>query len=149
MVNELIVFTNGCFDILHRGHFELLKFCNSFGQVTVGLNSDNSVKKLKGSGRPVNNFEDRKFALESCKYVAKVIGFDEETPYRLIQEIQPDLIVKGGDYKIEDVVGGDMAEVKIFKLVQGKSTSSLLSQIRKLGCEDNRKTNNGTQRLGS
>lgn len=133
MVNELIVFTNGCFDILHRGHFELLKFCNSFGQVTVGLNSDNSVKKLKGSGRPVNNFEDRKFALESCKYVAKVIGFDEETPYRLIQEIQPDLIVKGGDYKIEDVVGGDMAEVKIFKLVQGKSTSSLLSQIRKLG----------------
>ena len=133
MVNELIVFTNGCFDILHRGHFELLKFCNSFGQVTVGLNSDNSVKKLKGSGRPVNNFEDRKFALESCKYVAKVIGFDEETPYRLIQEIQPDLIVKGGDYNIEDVVGGDMAEVKIFKLVQGKSTSSLLSQIRKLG----------------
>ena len=133
MVNELIVFTHGCFDILHRGHFELLKFCNSFGQVTVGLNSDNSVKKLKGSGRPVNNFEDRKFALESCKYVAKVIGFDEETPYRLIQEIQPDLIVKGGDYKIEDVVGGDMAEVKIFKLVQGKSTSSLLSQIRKLG----------------
>ena len=132
-MNELIVFTNGCFDILHRGHFELLKFCNSFGQVTVGLNSDNSVKKLKGSGRPVNNFEDRKFALESCKYVAKVIGFDEETPYRLIQEIQPDLIVKGGDYKIEDVVGGDMAEVKIFKLVQGKSTSSLLSQIRKLG----------------
>jgi D-beta-D-heptose 7-phosphate kinase/D-beta-D-heptose 1-phosphate adenosyltransferase len=132
-VNELIVFTNGCFDILHRGHFELLKFCNSFGQVTVGLNSDNSVKKLKGSGRPVNNFEDRKFALESCKYVAKVIGFDEETPYRLIQEIKPGLIVKGGDYKIEDVVGGDMAEVKIFKLVQGKSTSSLLSQIRKLG----------------
>jgi rfaE bifunctional protein nucleotidyltransferase chain/domain len=132
-VNELIVFTNGCFDILHRGHFELLRFCNSFGQVTVGLNSDNSVKKLKGSGRPVNNFEDRKFALESCKYVAKVIGFDEETPYRLIQEIKPDLIVKGGDYKIEDVVGGDMAEVKIFKLVQGKSTSSLLSQIRKLG----------------
>ena len=133
IVNELIVFTNGCFDILHRGHFELLRFCNSFGQVTVGLNSDNSVKKLKGSGRPVNNFEDRKFALESCKYVAKVIGFDEETPYRLIQEIKPDLIVKGGDYKIEDVVGGDMAEVKIFKLVQGKSTSSLLSQIRKLG----------------
>ena len=133
IVNELIVFTNGCFDILHRGHFELLKFCNSFGQVTVGLNSDNSVKKLKGSGRPVNNFEDRKFALESCKYVAKVIGFDEETPYRLIQEIQPDLIVKGGDYKIEDVVGGDMAEVKIFKLVQGKSTSSLLSKIRTLG----------------
>ncbi len=132
-MNELIVFTNGCFDILHRGHFELLRFCNSFGQVTVGLNSDNSVKKLKGSGRPVNNFEDRKFALESCKYVAKVIGFDEETPYRLIQEIKPDLIVKGGDYKIEDVVGGDMAEVKIFKLVQGKSTSSLLSQIRKLG----------------
>ena len=132
-MNELIVFTNGCFDILHRGHFELLKFCNSFGQVTVGLNSDNSVKKLKGSGRPVNNFEDRKFALESCKYVAKVIGFDEETPYRLIQEIKPGLIVKGGDYKIEDVVGGDMAEVKIFKLVQGKSTSSLLSQIRKLG----------------
>ena len=127
------MFTNGCFDILHRGHLELLKFCNSFGEVTVGLNSDNSVKRLKGNGRPVNNFDDRKFALESCKYVTNVIGFDEETPYRLIQEIMPDIIVKGGDYKKIDVVGGDLAEVKIFKLVQGKSTSLLLTQIRNLG----------------
>jgi D-beta-D-heptose 7-phosphate kinase/D-beta-D-heptose 1-phosphate adenosyltransferase len=130
-MNESIIFTNGCFDILHRGHFELLKFCSSFGQVTVGLNSDSSVKKLKGNDRPINNFEDRKFALESCKYVTNVVGFDEETPYRLIQEIKPNLIVKGGDYKIDDVIGGDLAEVKIFKLIQGRSTSSLLNEIRK------------------
>lgn len=128
-MNEKIVFTNGCFDILHRGHFELLKYSSSLGRVVVGLNSDNSVRLNKGLGRPVNIFEDRKFALESCKYVSEVIGFDEETPINLISAIKPNFIVKGGDYIKDEIVGADLAEVRIFKLVAGISTSLLLSKI--------------------
>ena len=129
-MREKIVFTNGCFDILHRGHFELLKYSASLGRVVVGLNTDISVKLNKGIGRPVNIFDDRKFALESCKYVSEVIGFDEETPINLIVTIKPDFIVKGGDYLKDEVVGANLAEVKIFKLVAGKSTSLLLSKIK-------------------
>ena len=121
-----IVFTNGCFDILHRGHFELLQYCKSLGTVVVGLNSDQSVKKLKGPSRPFNSQEDRKFALESCKNVDKVIIFEEDTPYNLIKNIQPDIIVKGGDYKKNNVVGNDIAEVRIFTFVNGYSTTKIL-----------------------
>ena len=125
------VFTNGCFDILHRGHLELLKYCASMacpamgGYVTVGLNSDESVKKLKGTGRPINNQKDRKFHLESLKFVHKVIIFNEETPYELIKSIEPDIIVKGGDYKKEDVVGQDLCKVLILKYLKGYSTTNL------------------------
>jgi len=128
------VFTNGCFDILHRGHLELLKYCDSMacpamgGYVTVGLNSDESVKKLKGTGRPINNQKDRKFHLESLKFVHKVIIFNEETPYELIKSIEPDIIVKGGDYKKEDVVGQDLCKVLIFKYLKGYSTTNLLKE---------------------
>lgn len=122
-----VIFTNGCFDILHRGHFELLKYCKSLGAtVIVGLNSDKSVKKLKGESRPFNNQKDRKFALESCRYVDHVIIFDETTPYDLINRLKPDIIVKGGDYKKKDVVGHDIAKVKIFKFVKGYSTTNVL-----------------------
>ncbi len=122
-----VIFTNGCFDILHRGHFELLKYCKSLGStVIVGLNSDKSVKKLKGESRPFNNQKDRKFALESCKYVDHVMIFDETTPYNLINQLKPDIIVKGGDYKKKDVVGYDIATVKIFKFVKGYSTTNVL-----------------------
>jgi D-beta-D-heptose 7-phosphate kinase/D-beta-D-heptose 1-phosphate adenosyltransferase len=122
-----VVFTNGCFDILHRGHFELLKYCKSLGTtVIVGLNSDKSVKKLKGESRPFNNQKDRKFALESCRYVDHVMIFDETTPYNLINQLKPDIIVKGGDYKKKDVVGHDIATVKIFKFVKGYSTTNVL-----------------------
>jgi D-beta-D-heptose 7-phosphate kinase/D-beta-D-heptose 1-phosphate adenosyltransferase len=131
-VREVTVFTNGCFDILHRGHFELLKYCSTLGKVIVGLNSDLSVKILKGYERPINPFQDRKFALESCKYVSEVIGFDEETPLRLIEEIKPDIVVKGGDYKKNSVVGGNVAEVLIFNYIPEKSSTLLLSQIRDL-----------------
>ena len=79
-MNNSVVFTNGCFDILHRGHLELLQYCKSLGMVIVGLNSDASVKRLKGNDRPVNNQNDRKFMLESCKYVDGVLIFDEDTP---------------------------------------------------------------------
>jgi len=104
----MIVFTNGCFDILHRGHLELLEYCStpkpvkdwrewnhSRRKVIVGLNSDKSVRRLKGEGRPINNQEDRKYILESLKFVDEVIIFEEDTPRELIEKINPDLIVKG------------------------------------------------------
>ena len=130
-MKEKIIFTNGCFDILHRGHFELLKYCKSLGTVVVGMNSDDSVRDLKGPGRPFFREADRKFALQSCKYVDKVIIFDEETPYDLIIQVRPDIIVKGGDYKPEEVVGNDLATVEIFKFVKGYSTTSVLEKTKK------------------
>lgn len=125
-----VIFTNGCFDILHRGHVELLKYCRSLGgEVIVGINSDESVKRLKGSNRPVNNEKDRKFILESLTFVDKVFVFKEDTPYNIISEIKPDIIVKGGDYKIEDVVGKDFCEVRIFNYVEGYSTTNTIQNI--------------------
>ena len=123
-----VIFTNGCFDILHRGHFELLKYCSSLGKVVVGLNSDASVARLKGPTRPFFNEHDRSFALESCRYVDEVILFEEDTPYELIKRVQPDIVVKGGDYRREEVVGFDLAEVKIFNFVDGYSTSKVLRE---------------------
>ena len=123
-----LIFTNGCFDILHRGHIELLKYCKSLGDVIVGLNSDSSVKRLKGQDRPYNKQEDRKFVLESCKYVDGVILFDEDTPYNLICKLRPDVIVKGGDYKPEDVAGNDIARVDIFQYIEGYSTTKILEK---------------------
>lgn len=122
------VFTNGCFDILHRGHFELLKYCKEMGYVIVGINSDESIKRLKGETRPIFPQKDRIFMLESCKYVNEVIIFEEDTPYSLINRIKPDIIVKGGDYKKEEVVGNDIAEVRIFDYIEGYSTSSVLEK---------------------
>ena len=124
-----VVFTNGCFDILHRGHFELLRYCKSIGtKVVVGLNSDSSVASLKDPNRPFFSQEDRRFALESCRYVDRVVIFEEETPYDLIKMINPDIIVKGGDYKKKDVVGYDLAEVKIFNFIEGYSTTKVLGK---------------------
>tara|TARA_R100000808_G_C2140103_1_gene147944 strand:- start:1472 stop:1864 length:393 start_codon:yes stop_codon:yes gene_type:complete len=125
------IFTNGCFDIIHRGHLELLEYCASLGYVIVGLNSDDSVRTLKGDARPINNQKDRKYLLHSLKYVDKVIIFNEETPYRLIKEIKPDIIVKGGDYTRDAVVGGDIAEVRIFKTIDGYSTTKTLESINR------------------
>mgnify|MGYP003143461365 CR=1 FL=1 len=125
-----IIFTNGCFDVLHRGHIELLKYCKTLGDVVyVGLNSDDSVKKLKGANRPYNSENDRKFLLESIKFVDEVHIFSEDTPYELIKKIKPDFIVKGGDYKTEEVVGSDICDIKIFNFVDGYSTTSTLEKI--------------------
>ena len=125
-----LVFTNGCFDILHRGHLELLRYCKSIGdKVVVGLNSDSSVKKLKGIHRPINSEIDRKFLLESLVYVDSVFIFEQDTPYELIKKIKPDIIVKGGDYKIKDVIGNDISEVRIFKYVKGYSTTKKIKDI--------------------
>jgi D-beta-D-heptose 7-phosphate kinase/D-beta-D-heptose 1-phosphate adenosyltransferase len=122
------IFTNGCFDVLHKGHVELLKFCKSLGYVTVGLNSDVSVAGLKGAGRPINSEEDRKFILQSLRYVDQVIIFNESTPLRLIQDLKPDIVVKGGDYTKADVVGNGIAEVLIFNTVEGYSTTNTLNK---------------------
>ena len=127
---DKVVFTNGCFDILHRGHIELLRFCKSLGgTVIVGLNSDKSVKNLKGEDRPINNQLDRKLLLESIRFVDDVIIFEDETPYSLIKEINPDIIVKGGDYNSKDVVGNDISEVRIFEYVEGYSTTEAIQGI--------------------
>jgi len=125
------IFTNGCFDIIHRGHIELLKYCASLGEVIVGLNSDNSVKRLKGLHRPINNATDRKFLLESLRSVSKVIIFEEDTPYNLIKSIKPDLIVKGGDYSPNKVIGQDLCRVEIFRTIQGYSTSDFIKKLLK------------------
>ena len=123
------IFTNGCFDVLHKGHVELLKFCKSLGYVTVGLNSDVSVAGLKGAGRPINSEEDRKFILQSLRYVDQVIIFNESTPLRLIQDLKPDIVVKGGDYAKTDVVGNGIAEVIIFNTIEGYSTTDTLNKV--------------------
>lgn len=125
-----VVFTNGCFDILHVGHIQLLKYCKSIGDlVVIGLNSDDSISRLKGPQRPINNQEDRKTMLESIKYVDKVLIFDELTPLNLIKKIKPDIIVKGGDYTEEQVVGNKLAEVRIFNYVEGYSTTKAIQDI--------------------
>lgn len=129
MTGELVVFTNGCFDILHRGHIELFRFCRQFGSVIVGLNSDLSVTRLKGPTRPINSVSDRKLILEAIRYVDRVEIFGEDTPIQLIRRLKPDLIVKGGDYSAEEVVGAEIAPVKIFNFVDGYSTTSLIRGI--------------------
>jgi D-beta-D-heptose 7-phosphate kinase/D-beta-D-heptose 1-phosphate adenosyltransferase len=126
---EKLIFTNGCFDVLHRGHIELLKYCKSLGFVLVGLNSNLSVEKLKGSNRPVLDQEERKFILESIRYVDKVVIFQEETPYRLIQETAPDIVVKGGDYQAKNVIGADLAEIRIFNYMPDYSTTKIIAKI--------------------
>ena len=125
-----LIFTNGCFDILHRGHIELLEFCKSIGsQVVVGLNSDNSVKRLKGENRPIFKQDDRKKVLESLTFVDKVVIFEEDTPYSVIKSLKPDIIVKGGDYTIDEVVGSDLCKVIIFKYVDGYSTTKAIKNL--------------------
>ena len=129
MKNGLTIFTNGCFDILHKGHVELLEFAASHGRLVVGLNSDASVKRIKGLSRPINSETDRKRVLEALRAVDEVIIFEEDTPYELIKRLKPDVIVKGGDYKAEEVVGSDISKVVIFPYLQGKSTTNIIESI--------------------
>ncbi len=124
------VFTNGCFDILHRGHVECLKYAKEQGDyLIVGLNSDKSVKRLKGATRPINRENDRKYILESLIYVDRVIIFSEDDPYNLLLEVKPNIIVKGGDYTPETVIGSDLAEVKIFNYIDNYSTTNIIKSI--------------------
>jgi D-beta-D-heptose 7-phosphate kinase/D-beta-D-heptose 1-phosphate adenosyltransferase len=123
-----VVFTNGCFDILHRGHLEYLKQSKGLGDVLiVGLNSDASVRRLKGSTRPINSQEDRRCLLKALRCVDEVVIFDEDTPYTLIKKLRPDIITKGGDYRAEEVVGADLARVVVIPYINGYSTTRILN----------------------
>jgi rfaE bifunctional protein nucleotidyltransferase chain/domain len=125
-----IVFTNGCFDVLHLGHLKLLEFANKHkgaeGSLIVGLNSDASVKRLKGESRPFHPENIRFSQMNILPWVDRVIMFDEDTPHRLIKELQPDCIVKGGDYTAENVIGSDLAEVILFSFINDLSTTKIL-----------------------
>ena len=126
-LEDRIVFTNGVFDILHKGHFELLAEAKTLGEkLIVGINSDASVKRLKGETRPINNQMKRISQLEILPWVDQVVVFDEDTPYELIKELKPHVIVKGGDYTVEQVVGHDLADVHLVPTVKGYSTTSII-----------------------
>ena len=130
-----MVFTNGCFDLLHSGHVRYLQTAASFGDILIlGLNSDSSVKKLKGPHRPITNQDDRAYLLSAIEAIDCIVIFEEETPKRLIQIVNPDVLVKGGDYLPEDVIGHDNVIenggcVKIVPYVEGKSTSRIVNSI--------------------
>ena len=134
--NKKIVFTNGCFDLLHKGHRDLIKQSFSFGDILiVGLNSDESVKRLKGEDRPMQNEVERKNALLNTGYVNEVYIFDDDTPLELINLIIPDILVKGGDYTPNEIVGYEEVtssggEIKIVPLTPGFSTTSTIENMR-------------------
>ena len=134
-INKKIVFTNGCFDILHKGHEDLIKKSNSYGdKLVIGLNSDESVQRLKGMGRPIQNELDRKRALLDTGYVEKVYIFNNNTPLDLILLIKPDILVKGGDYAPNEIVGYEEVvssggKIKIVPLTPGYSTTSIIEKM--------------------
>ena len=132
---QVIVFTNGCFDIIHSGHLDLLKEARSYGdKLIVGLNSDKSISKLKGSDRPIIGQSERKKILSALKFVDEVIIFNEENPLKLIKKLKPSILVKGADYAKEQVVGGEFVEsyggeIKLVKLTKGKSSSKIINKL--------------------
>ena len=133
---KTIVFTNGCFDILHRGHVEYLAQAADLGDVlVVGLNTDASVKRLKGESRPVNDEQSRALLLSALQFVDAVVLFDDDTPYELIKQVQPDVLVKGNDYKPEEIVGYDIVTAKggkvlTINLVEGFSTTNIIKRMK-------------------
>lgn len=137
--NDLsIVFTNGCFDILHPAHIKLFEFCkNSIKQslVIIGLNSDDSIKRLKGEGRPIHDQSYRKLMLEAIKYIDLVTIFNEDTPEKLIEYINPSILVKGGDYNIDTIVGAkyvlaNKGKVLVFNYIEGYSSTREIERLK-------------------
>jgi rfaE bifunctional protein nucleotidyltransferase chain/domain len=132
---DLIVFTNGCFDIIHVGHIHLLKQAKSMGaKLIVGLNSDLSVSRLKGPSRPVNNQTDRLLVLNSIRYVDQVIIFDQDDPLDLIMTINPNVLVKGSDYTKDNIIGAEFVisnggSVRTVDLIDGKSSSNIIKRL--------------------
>jgi len=129
----MIVFCNGVFDVLHYGHFKLFEHCRKLagydGKVVAALNSDDSTRRLKGENRPIFRQTERAFALSCIKHIDEVIIFDADTPLEVIKDVRPDIIVKGGDYRPEEVVGHDICKVEIFKFVEGYSTTNTLKNL--------------------
>ena len=134
--NKRIVFTNGCFDILHIGHVKYLRKSAELGDILIiGLNSDNSVRRLKGKDRPINSENDRAELLASFDFVNYVVIFDEDSPYELIEQIKPDVLVKGGDYDNKVIIGQDIVESRggktvLIDYIEGKSTTEIIKRIR-------------------
>lgn len=137
-LGKKIVFTNGCFDILHHGHIDYLAKAASLGNILViGLNTDASVKRLKGKERPLNNEQDRALLMAALVFVDAICLFDEDTPLELITALQPDVLAKGGDYTIDTIVGANIVQsnggsVSVIPFVQGYSTTTLVERIKKL-----------------
>ncbi len=135
--NEAVVFTNGCFDILHAGHIKYLFKAKSLGyHLIIGLNTDNSVKRLKGNSRPIQPEQDRALILSALEATDLVILFDEDTPLNLITFLKPDVLVKGSDYTIDEIVGAKEiiewgGKVETIKFVDGKSTSAIIEEMEK------------------
>lgn len=131
-----MVFTNGCFDILHKGHIHYLAKAAGLGDyLVIGLNSDKSVNRLKGEGRPVQDELSRSLLIAGLSFVDYVIIFNEDTPLELIKELKPDILVKGGDYKAEDIVGYDEVrshggDVKIIEFIEGYSSSKIIDKLK-------------------
>ena len=131
--NKKVVFTNGCFDILHRGHIEYLSKARDLGDILViGLNTDASVKRIKGANRPVQDETSRAMVLASLRFVEAVVLFDEDTPFDLINFIKPDVLVKGGDYTESSIIGAEVVkanggEVVTIPIVEGYSTTGILN----------------------
>ena len=134
--SQKIVFTNGCFDLLHLGHIDYLSKAKDLGDVLIiGINTDDSVRRLKGDTRPITNEKSRATIIASLQFVTAVVLFDEDTPYNLIQQVQPDVLVKGSDYKPEDIVGYDIVKAKGGEIVtidflEGYATSAIEKKIR-------------------
>ena len=134
-----IVFTNGCFDLLHPGHIYYLKEAKKKGSILIlGLNSDSSVRKLKGKGRPLIPQKDRAELLANFEFIDYITIFDEDTPERLIKQISPDVLVKGGDYRRKEIVGGKFVaekggKVLIIPFLKGHSTTKLIKKIKRVG----------------
>ena len=132
--DQLVVFTNGCFDLLHVGHVRYLQEAKALGSIlVVALNTDQSVQKLKGPNRPVQSEADRAEIMAALGCVDFVVLFGEETPLKVIQELKPDILVKGGDYKIQDIVGSELVmsyggKVQSLQFYQGKSTTGLINK---------------------
>lgn len=132
----VVVFTNGCFDLVHQGHVDYLSRARDLGDLLiVGLNSDASVRRLKGDSRPVSNETSRARVLASFAFVDYVVVFEDDTPLKLIENIVPDILVKGGDYNRENVVGADFVEqhggrLELLSLVPGESTTRLVERIK-------------------
>ncbi|MFP4368537.1 MAG: D-glycero-beta-D-manno-heptose 1-phosphate adenylyltransferase [Candidatus Kapaibacterium sp.] len=135
---QKVVFTNGCFDILHAGHVFYLDAAKKQGDfLIIGLNSDDSVARLKGPDRPLNRWKDRAVVLDTLRPVDFVTGFSEDTPYELIKLLKPDVLIKGGDYRIEDIVGAGLVKkeggsVLTIPFVEGRSTTALVNKIKSL-----------------
>lgn len=133
--NYKIVFTNGCFDIIHRGHIEYLLEASKLGDILIlGLNTDDSIKRIKGEGRPIQDQKTRAIVLAAYSFINAIVLFDEETPLELIKFVRPNILVKGGDYKKEEIVGYDFVnsyggEVVVLPYIEGYSTTDIIKKI--------------------